>query len=161
MGRRQASSHREALCVEGQQARQSRQGARRAVVAVLGVCCLLLAACTRGSRDLPEVALDLVVDPWPPRIGPATVSVTLADSAGQPISGARIELEGNMHHAGMVPVLAQASQVSPGRYQAVLEFTMGGDWFILVRAELPDGRSLERSVDVPAVNAVCGDTPTP
>ena len=30
---------------------------------------------------------------------------------------------------------------------------MGGDWFILVRAELPDGRSMERKVDVPGVDA--------
>jgi hypothetical protein len=61
----------------------------------------------------------------------------------------------------MVPVVAQAREVSPGHYEADLEFTMGGDWFILVRADLPDGRSLERSVDVPAVDAICGDTPTP
>lgn len=130
-------------------------------VAALAACCLLLAACSRGGRDLPDVALDLAIDPSPPRIGLATVTVILADAAGQPIRGARVELEGNMHHAGMVPVLAQATEVSPGTYEAVLEFTMGGDWFVLVHADLPDGRSLERSVDVPAVDEVCGDTPTP
>jgi hypothetical protein len=30
---------------------------------------------------------------------------------------------------------------------------MAGDWFILVRATLPDGRKLERQVDVPGVQA--------
>ena len=137
------------------------QGGGRGLVALLAACCLLLAGCARGGRDLPDVALDLAVEPWPPRIGLATVTLTLADAEGQPIRGAQVELEGNMHHAGMVPVLAQASEVSPGRYQAALEFTMGGDWFILVRADLPDGRSLERSVDVPGVDAICGETPTP
>lgn len=136
-------------------------GIGRWVAVALVVCGLLLAGCARGGRDLPDVGLDLVLEPSPPRIGPATVSLTLSDGAGQPISGAQVELEGNMHHAGMVPVFAQAEEVAPGRYRADLAFTMGGDWFILVRADLPDGRSLERSVDVPGVDAVCGDTPQP
>jgi hypothetical protein len=36
-----------------------------------------------------------------------------------------------------------------------------GNWFILVLAERADGRLLERRVDVPAVDALCGDTPAP
>jgi len=129
---------------------------------LLGLLLLLaLASCGRGSRDLPDVAVDLAIEPEPPRIGSATVTVTLRDTDGQSIAGARVELEGNMNHAGMVPVFAEANEVAPGRYQAGLEFTMGGDWFILVRAELPDGRFMERKVDVPGVDAICGDTPTP
>jgi hypothetical protein len=106
------------------------------------------------------VVVDLQVTPDPPHIGPATVVVTLNDAQGQPIAGAEMSLEGNMNHAGMVPVLAEASEVSPGRYEATLEFTMGGDWFILVQAALPDGRALEHQVDVPGVDALCG-TPAP
>jgi hypothetical protein len=30
---------------------------------------------------------------------------------------------------------------------------MGGDWFILVNAKLPDGKSVERRIDVPGVKA--------
>jgi hypothetical protein len=121
---------------------------------------LVLAGCRRGGGDLEGVNVDLVVTPDPPHIGPATVVVTLSDSEGQPIRGAEMSLEGNMNHAGMVPVLAEASEVAPGRYEAALEFTMGGDWFILVQARLPDGRSLEHQVDVPGVDAFCG-TPVP
>ena len=122
---------------------------------------LILVSCGRGASDLPDVGVALAVEPEPARIGPATITITLSDARGQPISGATVELEGNMNHAGMVPVSAQASEVTGGQYQADLEFTMGGDWFILVRAELPDGRSLERKVDVPAVDAICGETPSP
>jgi len=121
---------------------------------------LVLAGCDRGSKDLPSVAVDLVVSPEPPQIGPAVITVGLSDARG-PVSGAAMELEGNMHHAGMVPVFAQAAEIAPGRYQADLEFTMSGDWFILVRAQLPDGRSMERKVDVPGVDVLCGETPTP
>lgn len=122
---------------------------------------LVLLSCSRGEKDLPDVALDLVIEPAPPQIGLATVTVTLSDAAGQPIAGAEMELEGNMRHAGMAPVFAQAAEIAPGSYQADLEFTMGGDWFILVRAHLPDGRSLERKVDVPGVDVMCSDTPAP
>lgn len=112
---------------------------------------LVLAGCSRGSHDLPEIGADLSASPEPPRVGPATVAVTLTGADGQPLSGATVELEGDMSHAGMVPVLAQATEVEPGRYQAQLEFTMAGDWFIVVRARLADGRSLERALDLPGV----------
>jgi hypothetical protein len=107
------------------------------------------------------VGLDLVIEPQPPQIGPAKVTLLLYDARGQPLTGADVELEGNMSHAGMVPVFAPALEVAPGRYEAELEFTMGGDWFILVQANLADGRSMERQIDVPGVDAICGETPTP
>ena len=121
----------------------------------------VLVSCGRGASDLPDVGVALAIEPEPARIGLASITVSLSDAGGQPISGAIVELEGNMTHAGMVPVSAQAWEARDGQYQADLEFTMGGDWFILVRATLPDGRSLERKVDVPGVDAVCGDTPVP
>jgi hypothetical protein len=110
-----------------------------------------LAYCGGTSGDLPDVRLNLTVDPDPPEVGLARVIVTLQDAAGQPITGAEVELEGNMSHAGMVPVFATAYEVVPGRYEASLEFTMGGDWFILVDAALSDGRTLEQKVDLPGV----------
>ena len=105
--------------------------------------------------------MDLVIAPQPPQLGPATITVALTDATDMPIEGAEVELEGNMNHAGMVPVFAQSTEVAPGRYRADLEFTMGGDWFILVRAKLPDGRSMERAIDVPGVDTVCSETPAP
>jgi hypothetical protein len=111
----------------------------------------LLAGCRRSGQDLADVGVDLAVNPNPPQVGKATLTLTLRDSAGQPISGAEVEFEGNMSHAGMAPTFAQPTEVAPGRYEAPLEFNMAGDWFILVRATLPDGRKLERQVDVPGV----------
>jgi hypothetical protein len=111
-----------------------------------------LAGCQRGSsQDIPDIGINLVVSPNPPQVGLATLALTLSDANGQPISGARIELEGNMSHAGMAPVFSQATEVAPGRYEAPLEFTMSGDWFILAKATLPDGRSLERQLNLPNV----------
>ncbi len=125
------------------------------------VLLLVLVGCSRENRDLPDVLMELAIAPAPPQIGPARVTVMLAGADGQPITGARVELEAHMSHAGMVPVFVQAPEVAPGRYEESLEFTMGGDWFIVVHADLPDGRALERKVDVPGVDLVCGETPAP
>jgi hypothetical protein len=125
------------------------------------VLTLLLAGCARGATDLSDVQVDVAIDPSPPQVGSASILITLRDAGGQPISGATMELEGNMNHAGMVPVLAQASEVATGQYHADLEFTMAGDWFLLVWADLPDGRSMEHRVDLTGEDAVQGGMSMP
>jgi hypothetical protein len=123
--------------------------------------CLALALCATAfitgcrKRAEPEPGLEMrhEVAPQPPRVGPATITLSLADAAGKPISGARVNLEGNMSHPGMNPVFAEAREVGAGRYQAAIEFTMGGDWIMLVRVDLPDGHKLEREFDVKGVRA--------
>lgn len=112
---------------------------------------LPLSGCRRAGQDLSDVGVKVAVNPNPPSVGEATVTLTLTDAQGQPISDARVELEGNMTHAGMAPTTSEPAEIAPGRYQAPLEFGMAGDWFILVKATLPDGRKLERQVDVPGV----------
>jgi predicted small lipoprotein YifL len=97
---------------------------------------LFLAGCARGPGELPDVQVALAVEPDPPKVGPAKVTV---------------ELEGNMAHAGMKPVFAEAKEKKPGVYRAELEFTMGGDWFILVDGKLADGRAFRKKVDVRGV----------
>ena len=119
-----------------------------------------LVGCRGEGEELEGAVVSLAVTPDPPRIGPATVVVILSDAEGQPISGAEMSLEANMNHPGMAPALATAVEVAPGRYQATLELTMGGDWFIVVQATLADGRSLQHRVDVPGVDASSG-TPGP
>lgn len=121
---------------------------------IFSITLLLMTGCRRGqTSDISSIGLDLTVSPDPPTTGPAAVVIQLTDETGQPLAGATVELEGNMSHAGMAPVFSQAKEVEPGRYEAPLAFTMGGDWFILVKATLPDGRRLERQVDVPGVEA--------
>jgi hypothetical protein len=56
-----------------------------------------------------------------------------------------------MSHAGMSPQFDEAKEIAAGRYQAHVEFQMAGDWVILVHVTLPDGRKLERQIDVRGV----------
>jgi len=114
------------------------------------VIVLALAGCG-GNDDTSGVAVDLTISPDPPKVGPAEIVVTLADAEGNPIAGASLELEGTMTHPGMKPVFADAKETAAGRYEATLQFTMGGDWIIIVRGELPDGSKLEREIEVRGV----------
>ena len=121
---------------------------------VLGLCAgLFLAGCQRRQESRPDVLIEHEVTPQPPRVGTAQIKLRVTDAEGRPLSGARVSLEGNMAHAGMRPVFGEARESEPGRYQSELEFTMGGDWVILVRLTLPDGRKIERQFDVKGVKS--------
>lgn len=92
--------------------------------------------------------MTLNVEPDPPVVGPAELTIILVDATGQAIEGANLQVKGDMAHAGMVPVQATALGGSDGRYQAALEWTMGGDWIVTVLATLPDGRVTSRQFDL-------------
>ncbi len=123
--------------------------------AVLLLGGLAFPGCHRGggTDEAADVKAGLTLQPSPPAVGMATATVTLADREGRPVRGATVKLEGNMNHAGMTPAFADATEVEPGQYRADLELTMGGDWFVLISAQLPDGRRLRRKVDVPGVRS--------
>jgi hypothetical protein len=89
----------------------------------------------------------------PPQVGPTTITLTVTERDGKPVGGARVSLEGDMTHAGMRPVFGEAREFEPGRYRAPLEFTMGGDWVVLVHLTLSDGRKVERQFDVKGVQS--------
>lgn len=109
----------------------------------------LLGGCARTAPgDLPDVAVELTLAPSPPSTGVATLTAVLRDADGRPLRGATVSFEGTMSHAGMAPVQAHARESAPGRYEAPLELTMAGEWIVIVRASLPDGRSLERPLGI-------------
>ena len=127
----------------------------RLLLAAAACACALLGVACRGlTEPTPDVLVEHEISPSPPRVGSATVNLKLTDFASsKPLSGARVRLEGNMTHAGMTPVFADAKEVEPGRYRATLELTMGGDWVVLIHVVRPDGRQVERQVDVKGVRA--------
>lgn len=88
---------------------------------------------TEGRIELAETAAT----------GPALVRVHLHDEAG-PVTGAQVTVTGDMTHAGMVPVIREATEREPGLYETTdFEFSMGGDWFLLAAVELQDGSRFE------------------
>jgi hypothetical protein len=125
----------------------------RCLVALLLVSLLLPALGCRHADSAPEMNVTLTVEPDPPKVGQARLTLTVKDEAGSPVEGATLKLEGNMAHAGMKPVFADATEETGGLYRANLEFTMAGDWFILIDGKLSDGRSFRKKIDVKGVKA--------
>lgn len=73
-------------------------------------------------------------------VGPAPVTVHVLDGS-QGVSGATVELQGDMSHAGMQPVIVTALPGEPGVYRADdFAFAMAGDWFVTARVKTADGR---------------------
>ena len=120
---------------------------------ILVVALVTAIGCRRDPQAPAGAEIELVFSPSPPAVGPAEVTVKLTDAAGEPLKGAKVELEGNMNHAGMKPSFATLAEAAPGRYTGTIHFTMGGDWFVLVTAKTTEGRSIERKIDVPGVRA--------
>lgn len=113
------------------------------VAALAGV---LLVGC-RGEPGPDDVPIDVEVQvaPTPPIVGPARLLLSIRDSVGAPVEGAEVFVEGTMDHPGMVPVGETASDEGEGRYVVpAFDFDMAGDWVLVVRIGLPDGREAVR-----------------
>lgn len=124
------------------------------LLAVVATSMGLFGACKRQEQDASVATrVDLTFEPSPPTTGNAEVTLKIADEEGNPLDVTGLQVEGNMNHAGMKPSFAKVSRSAPGTYKGTLDFTMGGDWFVLVTGKLPDGRRLEEKIDVPGVEA--------
>jgi hypothetical protein len=110
----------------------------------------LLSGCQKAEAPPPDLRIATEIAPQPAKVGPATVTLKLADRSGTPRNAARVNLEGNMTHAGMRPVFGEAPEVEPGVYRAPIEFTMAGDWVLTFHITLPDGRKFEHQFEVKA-----------
>ncbi|MBZ0283824.1 MAG: FixH family protein [Anaerolineae bacterium] len=90
---------------------------------------------------MPQADVDIAirVEPEPLTVGKSTLIITLTDSSDSHVDGAKLQIQGNMDHAGMTPVNRETSESSNGEYHVPFEWTMGGGWIVTVTAELPNG----------------------
>lgn len=85
-------------------------------------------------------------------LGAATVNVYVLEG-GEGVSGATVEITGDMTHAGMIPVISQAQEIEAGLYQSQdFAFTMAGDWFLIADVELASGEKLQQQIDLTVPN---------
>jgi hypothetical protein len=111
------------------------------------------AGCRSAAGSSGGISIAESIAPQPVHTGTGTILFQLTDAAHQPVSGARVQVEGDMSHPGMAPAFADALEIAPGSYKAQLNFTMGGDWVVLFHIELSDGRRIERQMEVKGVES--------
>jgi hypothetical protein len=129
--------------------RAQRHGLTAALVLAGSLSCL--AGCGR-SHPVETIDVGWTLDPSPPVVGVPTVArVTLRDAGQKPLTGARLRLVGLMSHPGMAPVTATLVERVNGEYEAPLQFTMAGDWILLVTGELPGGGQFENQIEIAGV----------
>jgi hypothetical protein len=119
------------------------------ILLVAGIGC-------RGGPTPDDVPVEARVSiaPTPPITGPNRLVITLRDEEGSPVESAKVRVEGTMTHAGMVPVHAEASDEGDGRYLvSEFQFTMGGDWILLLRIRLADGTEAVRRHEVRVIGS--------
>ena len=122
----------------------------RALVVV--AVALALVACdppSEGDAD-PRRPIAVALLERPARVGPAVVEVR-PQLDGAAVAGATVRVVGDMTHAGMVPVVADATDVGGGTYRTNdFLFDMAGDWVLSVDVTYPDGtvRSTSHAVSV-------------
>jgi hypothetical protein len=125
---------------------------RRCRLVLVVVVVVVTVAFGIGCHGRPDtssgVTVEFRIKAQPVRTGPIVISLALTDASNHPVTGAQVEVEADMSHAGMSPVFAPASEVQPGRYESSLSLGMAGDWVILLHGTLPNGEKLERQFDV-------------
>ena len=115
-------------------------------------------ACNRSADSWATAGLNVTLAPSPEGIQGDHLAVKIVDDGGQPVTDVTVSLEGNMTHAGMVPVLTEsvwdgADGDEDGIYRVPFRFTMFGDWIISVKIENRDGEQFTQDIDVTANDA--------
>lgn len=122
----------------------------------------LLSACGGGGTSNETGGLQIMVVA-PTGMAADTLVIHLLDQADQPVTDAKVAVEGNMNHAGMAPVFTdsvtdEADGAADGHYQLPFTFTMLGDWILTVTVDQADGTTVTKDIELNVSDAgITGD----
>ena len=119
-------------------------------VLLAAVLAALLVGCGVARNDSStggnlNIALDY---PEPAAVGETTLLVTLIDVSGDPVSGATVNVRGDMTHAGMQPKFGEVGESADGVYTIPFEWTMGGDWVVTVEVETAEAETAKETFEL-------------
>lgn len=128
------------------------------LISVLIVVLLLTAACRQSQQQSATqtaggaiVQIEMTTEPSPPQTGEGTLLITVRDLDGTPADVTRVEVRGDMNHAGMQPVFGSADAATDSVYRVPFNWSMGGDWFIDVTVMLADGTTASQRFEASVV----------
>ena len=127
----------------------------RRIIALL-LCLILFGSCRQESTPAAEAELNisLEVEPAESTVGDAELLISVTNADGEPVSPARVDVRGDMSHAGMVPVLRDDVQGEAGRYGVPFEWTMAGDWTVEVTLTFADESSVSKTFELSVSGAM-------
>jgi hypothetical protein len=105
-------------------------------------------ACARDAPLARDVSIAPAWSPSPPVVGTARLTLRVLDAARTPVTGAQLKVESHMSHPGMPPLLTTPVERAPGVYDTDVQFTMRGDWILVVSGQLADGSRVHQRIDV-------------
>ena len=99
---------------------------------------LLLTACRQQQVSSRDITLDVSVKGH--LVGESNIIVSVRDKDGNSIENpGALALRGDMDHAGMAPVFAEASDATNGVFTLPFEWTMAGTWILEASLALDSG----------------------
>ncbi|HRE46641.1 MAG TPA: FixH family protein [Aggregatilineales bacterium] len=99
------------------------------------------------ASDFSALNIAYSPDRSPALVGSGIVIITVTGPDGAPVTNAMVKVTGNMLHEGMMPITGEGKHMGEGQYQVSLQWSMAGDWQVVVNVTRPDGTHAERTFD--------------
>lgn len=105
----------------------------------LAIVLLVVAGC-RQQQPVAPADIQLELKASDTVVGETTLMLIVMDSDSKPLSNpGTLSVRGDMNHAGMVPVFAEAEAAIDGVFSLPFEWTMAGSWLVEASLKLPSG----------------------
>ncbi|XSG75907.1 FixH family protein [Herpetosiphon llansteffanensis] len=114
---------------------------------LLSLLFVSLIGCSRTPSDDPRLTMSL--EQTPSTMGVQTIVLVINDGA-TPLDNAKVQIEATMTHAGMPSQIVQMQALGAGKYQANIDFSMLGEWVLIVNVTEANGAVMQRTL--PAFN---------
>ncbi|TMA16384.1 MAG: hypothetical protein E6J86_03515, partial [Deltaproteobacteria bacterium] len=107
---------------------------------------LLAAACAKSKATAGDalhagdLLVQIAVDPDPPRAGENVLHVTVNDTNGKAVDGARVGFVYDMPAMGAMPEMKGNGETKPlggGKYDVSYTLSMLGDWYLTLEIDAP------------------------
>ncbi|MFD3162744.1 FixH family protein [Herpetosiphon sp. NSE202] len=102
-----------------------------------------LIGCSRTPSD--DQRLTMSLEQTPSAMGVQTIVLVINDGT-TPLDNAKVQLEATMTHAGMPSQIVQMQALGAGKYQASIDFSMLGEWVLIVNVTEANGAVMQRTL---------------
>lgn len=127
---------------------------------ILAAVLLAAAACRQQQISVSDIQLELKASDT--LVGDTTLLVTVKDRDGKAVANpGALKVRGDMSHAGMIPIFAQADESTSGVFSLPFEWTMAGGWIIEASLTLPNGDTAVESFNLEILNEAHEDEMAP